>query len=40
VMIYPNADLDEAGNYVQAHVPFEIPTSERIRPTTSSGVKM
>ena len=35
VMIYPNADLDEAGNYVQAHVPFEIPSSlaaeERLR---------
>ena len=34
-MIYPDADLDEAGNYVQAHVPFEIPTSlaaeERLR---------
>lgn len=34
-MIYPNADLDEAGNYLQAHVPFEIPTSsgaeERLR---------
>ena len=34
-MIYPHADLDEAGNYVQAHVPFEIPTSlateERLR---------
>ena len=28
VMIYPNADLDEAGNYIQAHVPFEIPTSQ------------
>jgi hypothetical protein len=28
VMIYPNADLDEAGNYLQAHVPFEIPTSQ------------
>ncbi len=28
VMIYPNADLDEAGNYVQAHVPFEIPGSQ------------
>jgi len=27
-MIYPHADLDEAGNYLQAHVPFEIPTSE------------
>ena len=25
VMIYPDADLDEAGNYLQAHVPFEIP---------------
>ena len=35
VMIYPNADLDEAGNYIQAHVPFEIPSSlaaeERLR---------
>lgn len=35
VMIYPHADLDEAGNYLQAHVPFEIPTSlsaeERLR---------
>lgn len=35
VMIYPDADLDEAGNYIQAHVPFEIPTSlsdqERLR---------
>ena len=34
-MIYPDADLDEAGNYLQAHVPFEIPTSlateERLR---------
>jgi hypothetical protein len=34
-MIYPHADLDEAGNYLQAHVPFEIPTSlateERLR---------
>ena len=28
VMIYPDAALDEAGNYVQAHVPFEIPTSQ------------
>jgi Domain of unknown function (DUF4384) len=28
VMIYPNADLDEAGNYMQAHVPFEIPSSD------------
>ena len=28
VMIYPDADLDEAGNYLQAHVPFEIPSSD------------
>ena len=28
VMIYPDADLDDAGNYLQAHVPFEIPTSQ------------
>lgn len=27
VMIYPDAQLDEAGNYIQAHVPFEIPSS-------------
>lgn len=27
VMIYPDADLDEGGNYLQAHVPFEIPSS-------------
>lgn len=27
VMIYPHADLDEGGNYLQAHVPFEIPMS-------------
>lgn len=35
VMIYPNAELDEGGNYVQPHVPFEIPSSaaeaERLR---------
>ncbi|HSB29952.1 MAG TPA: DUF4384 domain-containing protein [Pyrinomonadaceae bacterium] len=35
VMIYPDVDLDEAGNYLQAHVPFEIPSSlaaeERLR---------
>lgn len=35
VMIYPDADLDDAGNYLQAHVPFEIPSSlgaeERLR---------
>lgn len=34
-MLYPNAELDEAGNYLQAHVPFEIPSSlaneERLR---------
>jgi hypothetical protein len=35
VMIYPDPELDEAGNYFQAHVPFEIPSStapeERLR---------
>lgn len=35
LMIYPDAELDEAGNYFQAHVPFEIPSSlapeERLR---------
>ena len=35
VMIYPDAALDEAGNYLQAHVPFEIPSGlaaeERLR---------
>ena len=35
VMIYPHPDLDEGGNYLQAHVPFEIPSSlaseERLR---------
>jgi hypothetical protein len=35
VMIYPDPELDEAGNYIQAHVPFEIPAStaaeERLR---------
>jgi len=35
VMIYPNAELDEGGNYIQAHVPFEIPApdaaEERLR---------
>lgn len=34
-MLYPDPDLDEAGNYFQAHVPFEIPSSvaaeERLR---------
>src|SRR5882724_478381 len=27
VMIYPNAELDQGGNYLRAHVPFEIPSS-------------
>jgi hypothetical protein len=35
VMIYPDVQLDEGGNYIQAHVPFEIPSSvateERLR---------
>src|SRR5690606_36573474 len=35
VMIYPYPDLDEGGNYIQSHVPFEIPSSlaaeERLR---------
>jgi hypothetical protein len=35
VLIYPDPELDEAGNYIQAHVPFEIPSSvapeERLR---------
>jgi hypothetical protein len=35
VMIYPDVRLDEAGNYVEAHVPTEIPSStesdERLR---------
>ena len=35
MMIYPDRDLDEAGNYVKAHVPWEIPSSaadeERLR---------
>jgi hypothetical protein len=35
VMIYPSAEIDEGGNYLQAHVPFEIPSStasqERLR---------
>ena len=34
-MIYPHADLDEGGNYLQAHVPFEVPSGlaseERLR---------
>jgi hypothetical protein len=35
VMIYPNKELDVGGNYIQSHVPFEIPAStageERLR---------
>jgi len=35
LMLYPDPELDEAGNYFQAHVPFEIPSSvaaeERLR---------
>ncbi|MEO7970121.1 MAG: DUF4384 domain-containing protein [bacterium] len=35
VMIYPDQELDEAGNYIQAHVPVELPSSlaaeERLR---------
>lgn len=35
VMLYPNAQLDEGGNYLQAHVPFEVPAGigaeERLR---------
>ncbi|MBA3768183.1 MAG: DUF4384 domain-containing protein [Acidobacteria bacterium] len=35
VMIYPDAQLDEGGSYVEAHVPYEIPAStaseERLR---------
>jgi len=34
-MIYPDSQLDEAGNYLQSHVPFEIPSAasadERLR---------
>jgi hypothetical protein len=34
-MIYPDAALDEAGNYIKAHVPWEVPSSasneERLR---------
>ncbi len=34
-MIYPDSQLDDAGNYLQAHVPFEIPSAasadERLR---------
>ncbi len=35
VLLYPDPQLDEGGNYVQSHVPFEIPSSlaaeERLR---------
>lgn len=27
VMVYPDAHLDEAGNYLKAHVPLEVPSS-------------
>jgi hypothetical protein len=27
IMIYPDVNLDDAGNYLHAHVPFEIPSS-------------
>ena len=34
-MIYPDSQLDDAGNYLQSHVPFEIPSTasadERLR---------
>ncbi|HEX5603596.1 MAG TPA: DUF4384 domain-containing protein [Pyrinomonadaceae bacterium] len=34
-MIYPDSQLDDAGNYLQSHVPFEIPSAasadERLR---------
>ncbi|MEP6920614.1 MAG: DUF4384 domain-containing protein [bacterium] len=35
MMIYPNKDIDDGGNYLQSHVPIEIPSSgaseERLR---------
>jgi hypothetical protein len=35
VMLYPNPELDQGGNYIRSHVPFEIPSSmaaeERLR---------
>jgi hypothetical protein len=35
VMLYPDPQLDDGGNYLEAHVPFEIPastaTEERLR---------
>lgn len=35
VMIYPDKELDEGGNYILSHIPFEIPSSaaaeERLR---------
>jgi hypothetical protein len=35
VMIYPDAELDDAGNYIKAHIPWEIPSGaageERLR---------
>jgi len=42
VMLYPDPDMDEAGNYIQSHVPFEIPSStaaeERLRWLTFDAV--
>ena len=41
-LIYPDVSLDDAGNYLQAHVPFEIPSSlstdERLRWFAFDGV--
>ena len=35
VLIYPNRELDEGGNYIRSHIPFEIPSGaaseERLR---------
>ena len=35
IMIYPSEELDEAGNYIKAHIPWEIPSGasaeERLR---------
>ena len=30
VMIYPDVRLDDAGNYIEAHVPTEIPSSTEV----------
>jgi len=41
-MLYPDPELDDAGNYFQAHVPFEIPSSvapkKRLRWLTSTNI--